>query len=419
MALSMFNNQPSPIALDLGASSLKLLQLTSAETPEIIAAAELPVPDSIRSNQTAQFEYFTEHLPKMLSKGKFKNRRIVIAIPSAQSFIQHLQLPKTEDEEAFTTQLNQQLQTQVGCSPDNVVTRSIKVGNVAKHGQSRSEVICFAMAKRTVMRYIELLKRLKLEVVGVQTEMISMVRAFDHLNRRNEDANITTMYIDFGWSGTRIAVAHGSDITFARHVQIGGRDFDQFLMDELRCQPAEARAHRIALSEPVMRTKSNQAASKQATALLSAASEAKAREHLDPADNSSAAAVAPDRRTNQNPDELAFEMSPRNAIASSMGNVDLSELTDTITDEICMSLRYHQSLFPGRAIDRVIFLGGESRQQWLTQSIIRKLRLPGNLGDPLVRIKNDQARTTPGLELNTPQPGWAVACGLCLAPTEL
>ena len=36
-----------------------------------------------------------------------------------------------------------------------------------------------------------------------------------------------------------------------------------------------------------------------------------------------------------------------------------------LTDEIQLSLRYHESLFPGRKVERVIFLGGESKSRAL------------------------------------------------------
>ena len=38
-------------------------------------------------------------------------------------------------------------------------------------------------------------------------------------------------------------------------------------------------------------------------------------------------------------------------------------------------------------------------------------------GDPLARYLANGVSETPGLTLGQPQPGWAVACGLCNAPT--
>ena len=84
-----------------------------------------------------------------------------------------------------------------------------------------------------------------------------------------------------------------------------------------------------------------------------------------------------------------------------------------------MCLRYHRVLFPDRRLDRAIFLGGESKQMWLCQHIVRQLRVPAQLGDPLARLTQDKSVKIPGISIDEPQPGWSVACGLCRAPTDL
>jgi hypothetical protein len=47
------------------------------------------------------------------------------------------------------------------------------------------------------------------------------------------------------------------------------------------------------------------------------------------------------------------------------------------------------------------------------------LRLPAQVGDPLARYRSEQGVTTPGVNVDEPQPGWAVPCGLCIAPTDM
>jgi Tfp pilus assembly PilM family ATPase len=106
-------------------------------------------------------------------------------------------------------------------------------------------------------------------------------------------------------------------------------------------------------------------------------------------------------------------------VNTTAANVDFSELLDALTDELLMCRRYHQSLFPGRPIDRLIFLGGEASQIGFCQHIARVLRLPAQLGDPMARLKRDAALSTPGVSLDRAQPGWAVAFGLCSSPTDL
>ena len=96
MGFSMFSSQHSPIAIDFGSSSVKLLQIASGDRPAITAVAEIPVPDSAQESMESLYAFISEQLPKTLAKSKFKGKRCVISAPSSQTFIQHMQIPRTE-----------------------------------------------------------------------------------------------------------------------------------------------------------------------------------------------------------------------------------------------------------------------------------------------------------------------------------
>lgn len=414
MGFSMFSAQISPIAINFGSSSVKLLQLSRGEKPALVAAAQIDIPESVRNDPDRLFLLYQNEIPKILKQGRFRGKRVVTAVPSAQTFIQHMQISVTEGVKNDDL-IKSQLQAQLGVAPRSVVVRTIEVGDVGR-GQNRTEMICFAVSRDTVMRYIDLLKKQRLEVVGVHTETLALVRAFDHLNRRESDKNVTTLYVDLGWGGTRVGITHGKDIVFSRYIQVGGRHFDQLIANTLHCDLMTARGHRLALQAPIK--KKHMAADRSGTALLrTAVARAEADRNGAPAQNGATATVTDERRVGQAPPELAMQLQPK-SVSMNDTNVDLSELLDTVTDELSMSLRYHRGLFPDRPVDRVIFLGGESRQIWLCQHVVKELRLPAQLGDPLARFQVESGTQTPGVKLDEPQPGWAVPCGLCIAPTD-
>ncbi|UCD75229.1 MAG: pilus assembly protein PilM [Phycisphaerales bacterium] len=419
----MFTPQHSPIAVDFGTSSVKVLQIGMGDRPSLLGAACMDVPEHARKNPEQLFTYYGHQLPVLLQSGRFKGRRAVCAIPSGQTFIQHMQLSPI-DGVSTDDLVKAQLQTQMGCAPDSVVVRSVDVGSVHRDGQAKTEMICFAIARDTVMRYIELLRKCRLEVVGAHTEIVSMVRAFDHLSRRESDREITTVYVDLGSGGTRVAISHGRDIVFARYIQVGGRHFDQHIAATFHCDMNSARAHRLSMQsiEEATASRPDHPGSGESTAVHDpatgeAAADNRPAVQAEPEAEGPTVEVQEDRRVGVVPPELSGPLEPRDALASTP-NVDLSELLDTITDELSMCLRYHRGLFPDRRIDRAIFLGGEARQMWMCQHIVKELRFPAQMGDPLARLVQPKQIRTPGLTLGTPQPGWAVACGLCMTPTN-
>jgi Tfp pilus assembly PilM family ATPase len=404
----MFSGQALPIAIDFGSSSAKLLQVSvQGDQSALVAAAEVPLPEEFRSDPDKAATFWSEAIPKAIKAGKFRGKRVAVSVHSSQTLISHMQLADTEGlsrEDAIKAQL----QANMNALPHNVVVRSVEVCPVHRNGQARTEIICFAIAKDTVMRTIDLIRRCKMEVVGVHTEMLAMVRAFDHIHRREGDEKITTVYVDMGWSGTRVGVAHGKQLVFARYINIGGRHFDQLIANSLKCDMAEAQRKRLGLPGEFLESHANP--------LLSVAAEAATR--ASAVRQSMSAAVMEDRRGSKTPAVLRHGIRPADA-PRTVSTADITELLDTITDELSMCLRYHQSLFRGRPIDRAIFLGGEARQAWLCQHVVKSLRVPAQMADPLARFDSTGASETPGLTLGRPQPGWAVACGLCDAPTDV
>ena len=53
------------------------------------------------------------------------------------------------------------------------------------------------------------------------------------------------MYVDAGWGSVKVAVARGTDLVFARIIQIGGRQFDEISAAAWGCTNSAARIRRI------------------------------------------------------------------------------------------------------------------------------------------------------------------------------
>ncbi len=404
MAFSMLKSQTNPIAIDFGTATVKLLQTATGEDrPLIVAATELAIPDAVRGDDQQRYQFLAEFLPGALAQMKFKGKRAVISIPSARTSIQHMQITPT-DGVSTDDLVKAELNARTGISPDSIVARHLDVGPASGDGQSRQEVVCLAMSRESVMQYIDLLQKQKIAVAGVHTEPQAVAHAFSHLYRREGDEQVTTIYVDFGWGGTRIVIAHGPKIVFARNIQIGGQNFDQVTKRALRCDLATARTHRISLADQTVR-KPRVAVVAGQTILATAAD----THHADQT------VVVPERRTPLQPPDFVTRINGETVDL----RFDFTELLDILADEVDACERYYRSFFPDRPLERAVFIGGEARHTWMVGPIVEHLDLTTHLGDPLSRFDLLESTTVSGFTLDDPQPGWAVVCGLCNAPTEL
>jgi type IV pilus assembly protein PilM len=385
-----------PIGVDFGVGTLKLLQVRGQEPPSLTAAACIETPLDFLDNDAGRLEFQLQALSKLVKEGRFEGRRVVCSIPAAQTWCKPMQLIKNETS-PIADQVMGAASSQLGCDPGALVYRHLEVeGTTAAAG--KTEVICMATPREFVKRVVAGLKGSGLEPVGMHSEFAAAVRSFEAVNRRAADQAKTTLYLDIGGGSTKIMIAHGASMVFARCVDVGGRQFDETIVRQTKWDVKEAHATRLKLEDLCP--------SKTKTAAMPAS----------PANPLPGMAIlAAGMRSGGAEPAAAVAQAP----APSTPDPDLSEPLEMLTDEVALSLRYHESLFPGRKIERVIFLGGESKSRSLCQNVARVLKLPAQLADPLARVGRSGNEPVVGVDLKQPQPGWAVALGLALSPTDL
>jgi len=391
-----------PIGIDFGTSSLKILQLGPGETPSLVSAVSIETPEPLLSDPKRRLLWQLAQLGDAVKAGGFKGRKVVCVLPASQTYCKQMQFPRTEGVE-IRDMAQTALATQLECDPSAFVMRHVDVGPVGSG--AKNEVIGLAVARDFVDHLMLSLKQAKLEPVGMQSEYFAILHAFDYLTRRAEDANIASLYLDLGYNATTVIIAHGKKMVFARAIEHGGRHLDEYIASVTRGDLTEARRTRMAMEHL---TKRDREAAREAAVIAAVTPSAESTGTLNGLTSTEAST------------------SGNAAVPGSVGgaepqhyNIDLREPLETLTDDIAMCLRYYDSIFPGRRMDRAIFVGGEARHRGLCQHIARALRLPAQIADPMARITRTGNEPVQGVSFRDPQPGWAVAMGVCLAPADL
>ena len=360
MRLQVVRARVFPIGVDLGHSAVKLAQLRfGTDAFHLLAVGSSEIPRSCRADLPARLECLGAGIRKVLKSGPFKGRRAVLSLPAEDTFVHHVKLPKMPPEQ-IRSSVESELQGKLPCPVSEAIIRHIVAGETYVDGEPRLEVITVSASRELLNSYLAMAKAVKLDVVGVNVESCAVVECFSRLFRRAVDAARAILMVDLGSASTQVVLAHGNNIVFARNLRIGCEHLDQAVADAMDIPLEQAHDLRLDLAKT----------NKDGTA------ETELYRLLDNALN-------------------------------------------TMGGELTQCLRYYESVFRNQTIERVIFVGGGAYDTRLCQALARRLNLPAQVGDPLVRIERvEGAGLWMGLDRRAPQPDWAVAVGLSLGAAE-
>lgn len=116
---------------------------------------------------------------------------------------------------------------------------------------------------------------------------------------------------------------------------------------------------------------------------------------------------------------LRIKLAAGSASDGSQVNNACRGAADELIKQLDACRREHELAFPHLAVHRVIFIGGEARQESLCKYIAQTLKLPGQTGDSLCRMaRRSRIDIESAIDRRYPQPAWAAAIGLSMGREE-
>jgi type IV pilus assembly protein PilM len=345
-----------PIGVDLGSQVLKIAQLQESDgNTELIASGSAVLTGGDNPLDAARLAGVTKQLRQLIRQGRFRGRECVVSIPAAATFVHHIKIPKSAPGgvlPAIRAELGNKLPYPMG----QTVMRHVIAGEAFGEGDPKQEVIVICARRSEVEALAKAVRKAGLSVESVNIEPCAIVECFARLFRRASDSSRTILFVDVGATTTQVVFSQGSRIVFARNLTMGGQAFDDAAAKNLELSVEQVRQQREALAR-------GQEVSIDAEQLYTA----------------------------------------------------MEQPTQLLTEELMHCLRYYESVFRNQGIERSIFVGGQAYDRRLCQMIARKLNLPAQIGDPLVRIARSEGTT---LTSSDPLPNWAVAVGLSLGGNQ-
>lgn len=313
----------SPIGVDIGSRSVKLMQLNASGTAVAESSRwDIPVHGPSPEERDAAVG---EAIRRAREGRAFRGRDAVFCLASRDLFIQNIRVPQTAGDD-LTRTVQIEAAGRLPFRSDEAEIRFLEAADVRQGDTIRREVIVLAAHRPVIDRLVRLIDRSGLVAAGIDVEAGAILRCYTRQYRREEDLQARVMFVHIGGASTTAITARGSDAILIKHFDVGGQHFDEAVAKHLEMELGEA---------------------------------ASLRRHNG------------DRRADQRDPEIA-----RSVMEA------IRPILERLASELSMCIRYHSVTFRGQPLARLVLSGGESNEaiaQWLGE----RLDIRCEVGDPL------------------------------------
>jgi type IV pilus assembly protein PilM len=381
------NRSQLPIGLDIGNSSIKMIQLEmTGGHIGVLGADSVRVDPAINGNEEEKRAFIISAIQQMLAGSNFHGRNVVTCLPNERLRITSLRLGETGGGE-IEQLLRKEVTQRFGLDPDKDAINYILAGDVRQGDEIKHELILFATEDESIRDHIELLEEAGLKLAGIDALPCALFRSFERSLRREEDRDRTVVFVDVGSRFTTVVFGRGAEISFVKQIPIGGESLNKEVAAKLGVAISEAEVLRG-------RLKAEKTAQTVPGAL--GGTFAQGSDGRDGMEQGARSKV-----------DGGLDASTRQVIVDAVRSV-----AEKLAREISLCFRYYTVTFRGKRVERAIFSGGEAYERILLNVLRRQLAVEIEVAQPLkgfdmMSVEFDGCRRGSLCE-------WAVAVGLSL-----
>jgi type IV pilus assembly protein PilM len=379
----IMGSRPSPIALDIGAGGIRMIQLKKIggrlfalasgrwRFPQAMASWKCADPAGRRASAVAAVR-------ALVKAGGFRGTHVVSSISTSLLSIKNVRLPHMGDSELAKAVL-WEAKERFGFEVSRDQISYINAGPVRQGSETRDEIIMVAIPPKIIEDHMAMIDEMGLKPDHIDAEPIAMFRSFERFLRRTEDEQRVSVVIDIGLNGTSLVVARGRQILFIKSIDIGGRRLNEAIASQLNLSYDEACELR---SRSITESEMNRRLPKQA----------------DAAGKGNGACVDPSSVNWTIHDALRAEM-------------------EGLAKEVALCLRYCSVTFRGLRCDHVAVVGGEAYDPVVIQLLSEHLGIECSVGQPLRGV--DTSNVDVGKDRRGMLAEWSTCAGLAVRDLEL
>ena len=386
--LPFLNPKVEAIGLEIGTSTIKIVECRPGAPPSLKALSVVPTPiGSMQGGVVVEPKLIADEIRNGLSEAKIRNRYVVSAIASQQAITRNISIPKMPEKE-LDEAIKWEAERYIPFPIEEVVLDYYLLDNpddIEEGGQM--EVVIAAAQNEVVAKDVEVLRLAGLEPVAIDLKSFATLRALhgsilgEHLNkstlsgRRYTEANEVAVVMEVGANVATITLVKGERVLMNRNISIAADDFSAAIQKAFGIPFDQAEEIKLDYGSATLPTEDEE-------------------------------------------DLLDFNAT-RDRFSPAQVYDSLRPVLVELTTEIRRSLDFFRVQSGEAVIDRMILTGGGSKLRGLPEAIGDALGFKVEMGDPWLSCTYDD-KVFDSAYLKEVAPELSVALGLALrGVTEL
>lgn len=227
------------VGLDIGTKTIKILELEKDGTDFVLKGSGLvgytgtPL-DSIEDDK--ELQPLAGLISKLHKEAGISKKRVSISMPEDKVFTRTVKFPLLTDQE-----IDSAVKWEAGQYIPIPIEEAIVQYQIIERNEKKAPpevvVLLVSVEQALVEKYMKLLKMAGLDVVFVESELLSLVRA---VAPKGENS----LVVDFGASSTNIAMAKNRNLVFSRSIPTAGDALTRAVSQSLGVEPARAEEYK-------------------------------------------------------------------------------------------------------------------------------------------------------------------------------
>lgn len=227
------------IGLDIGSYSIKMVEIQKeGNAPRLKAAGMVGYqgisPDAAKTDQ--ELLPLADAIKKLHKQINTSSKEVNISLPEAKVFTRMVKFPLLSDQE-LASAIKWEAEQYIPIPVSEAIIQYQIIERKETATPPGVKFLLVAAPRALVEKYVKVVQMAGLTVVGVETELLSLVRAL-------APAEKTALLLDFGASSSDIAISAKKQLVFSRSIPTAGKALTRALAQGLGMSPVQAEEYK-------------------------------------------------------------------------------------------------------------------------------------------------------------------------------